>query len=99
VISGENLQFGFLEENGGRVIINTLKTGDTQLVPYGMIHYAQNLGCTPAVFLASYNSEDPGVVSPFARILKDFPSTVVSATMDLTDDQIEGKIIIQIAHM
>ncbi|CAN0444968.1 unnamed protein product, partial [Ascophyllum nodosum] len=56
-----DLRVGFTEENGGtRAIINDISQGDVTLFPQGLVHYQQNLGCSPATFVAALNSEDPG---------------------------------------
>ena len=57
------LQAAFVEENGGRVIVNKLGKGETMLFPEGLIHYQQNLSCERVQFLAALSSSDPGVVT------------------------------------
>jgi oxalate decarboxylase/phosphoglucose isomerase-like protein (cupin superfamily) len=52
VISGQ-FQTGFLEENSGRMILNNLTQGMVTIFPQGLIHFEQNLGCTPASFLSA----------------------------------------------
>ena len=57
-----DLRVGFTEENGGiRAIINDISQGDVTFFPQGLVHYQQNLGCSPATFVAALSSEDPGV--------------------------------------
>jgi len=59
VVSGE-IQTGFIEENGARIVCNTLTKGRGTLYPRGSIHYQINTGCDPVLFVAALNSEDPG---------------------------------------
>jgi len=63
VIEGERLQVGFSEENGGRTLVNEIRKGQCMLFPASLIHFEQNLACTPVKYLAALNSEDPGVVT------------------------------------
>mmetsp|Transcript_19693 Transcript_19693/g.25959 ORF Transcript_19693/g.25959 Transcript_19693/m.25959 type:complete len:226 (-) Transcript_19693:53-730(-) len=64
----KNLQTAFLEENGGRTIVNLVGDGEVTFFPEGLIHYQQNLGCEPIQFLSALNSEDPGVVTITTRL-------------------------------
>ena len=52
---------GILEENGGRYIENNVTTGQVVVVPQGLVHFVQNIGCENATFLATFGKEDPGV--------------------------------------
>ncbi|KAL0054779.1 hypothetical protein WJX82_002271 [Trebouxia sp. C0006] len=54
ITQGEML-FGFIEENanradtaGGRFINATVATGQSFFIPQGLVHFGQNLQCTPA---------------------------------------------------
>ena len=63
MISADNLQVGFVEENSNRpdkAHINNLTDGQVTIFPQGYIHFEQNLGCKPAKFISALNSEDPG---------------------------------------
>ncbi|CAM6054393.1 unnamed protein product [Sphagnum tenellum] len=75
LISGDNLQCAFAEENGGRTIVNSLNEG-------------QNLGCKPVTFISALNSEDPGVVTISSRAFT-LPSEALQATYALSADKIE----------
>jgi quercetin dioxygenase-like cupin family protein len=52
---------GMLLENGARFVTNTVKAGQATVFPKGAIHFEQNLGCEPIIFVAAFNDEDPGV--------------------------------------
>lgn len=87
LIKGSHLRTAFVEENGGRTITNDLSTGQTTFFPQGLIHYQQNLGCKEAVFLASLNNEDPGVVTTAKRLFS-LDESALADTFDLEVDTI-----------
>lgn len=51
----------FVLENGARTVSNTLETFQMAVFPLGALHTEFNPDCTPATFVASFASEDPGV--------------------------------------
>ena len=54
----------FVEENGStRVVDNIVKPFMSTIFPVGVMHTQVNLSCEPASFIASFNSEDPGLVT------------------------------------
>lgn len=55
------LRAGFLMENGARFVDVELKAGSAAVFPQGAIHFEMNPSCEPAMFVASFNNEDPGV--------------------------------------
>ena len=63
MLSGSSLQVGFLQENGARLVANTIVPGQGAIFPKGSFHYQSNLGCEPAAFVAGLNNEDPGVAT------------------------------------
>ena len=67
VTKGKNLRTAFVEENGGRTVVNDINYGQITFFPEGLIHYQQNLGCEPVEFLSALNSEDPGVITISTR--------------------------------
>ncbi|KAJ7485707.1 RmlC-like cupin domain-containing protein [Mycena latifolia] len=84
------LRTGLLTENGARFIVNDLPPGSMTVFPQGAIHFEMNTGCDPAMFVAGFNSEDPGVMSLAQRFFG-LPADVVSATMgELGVEEIEG---------
>lgn len=58
-----SVRHAFIEENNGRLIMNDIGEGQVALVPAGLVHFVQNMGCSPATFLAAFSSEDPGVLT------------------------------------
>jgi oxalate decarboxylase/phosphoglucose isomerase-like protein (cupin superfamily) len=94
VVEG-SFQTAFLEENGGRVILNNLTQGQTTFFPRGHIHFEQNLGCSKATFLSAFNSEDPGVVTIPNR-LYDIPIQALTSSFNNTEDvinQLKSKLV------
>ena len=55
------LQAGFLLENGARFVSVELAAGSATVFPQGSIHFELNPTCEPAMFVAAFNNEDPGV--------------------------------------
>jgi oxalate decarboxylase/phosphoglucose isomerase-like protein (cupin superfamily) len=87
-IDAEDLQVGFAEENGGRVIVNRISTGFSTVVPRGLIHYQINLSCKNATYLAAYSSADPGFVTILAQTLL-FPNYVLSGTLGIAENEVD----------
>lgn len=79
-------RIGMLEENTARVVMNTLHPGQVALFPRGAIHFEQNLGCEPVLFIAAFGDEDPGVSSLVN--LFDLPSDIVAATLDIAEPEV-----------
>lgn len=83
------LLFGFAEENTGRPFIGgNVKTGQTVIIPQGLIHFAQNLECEEGQFIASFPNRDPGTVTT-ALTFFNLPESAIRATTGLTDSQIK----------
>jgi mannose-6-phosphate isomerase-like protein (cupin superfamily) len=61
VVSDGQLEAGFIEESGARIVVNTLTQGQGTVFPKGSIHFQVNLGCEPLTFVAALDDEDPGV--------------------------------------
>jgi oxalate decarboxylase/phosphoglucose isomerase-like protein (cupin superfamily) len=74
------LRTGFLQENGARFVMNTIYPGQAALFPQGAIHFQQNLGCEPVIFVAAFSFEDPGT-STIANNFFSLPDDIVSATL------------------
>ena len=55
------LRAGFLEENGARFVDVELAAGSAAVFPMGAIHFEMNPSCEPAMFVAAFDGEDPGV--------------------------------------
>ncbi|KAJ7113638.1 RmlC-like cupin domain-containing protein [Mycena epipterygia] len=72
---------GFVQENGFNAEVETqLGQYQATVFPMGSIHYQQNPTCSPAVFVASLNSEDPGR-SDIATNYWMLPSDLVNAAL------------------
>ena len=74
------LRTGMLAENDARVVMNTINPGQATVFPRGSIHFEQNLGCDPIIFVAAFSDEDPGT-SAAANNLFQLPNDIVGATM------------------
>ena len=65
VVAGE-VDFGYILENGlvssdkSQEVTGHLSAFDGTVFPMGSIHYQLNTGCDEAVFVSSFNSNDPG---------------------------------------
>ena len=87
VIAGDNITVGFVEENGGRTIINTIGQDQATLFPQGLVHYQQNNGCERATYISALNHEDPGVLKISTRIAT-LPTEALSATFDISEEEV-----------
>ncbi|KAJ6514934.1 RmlC-like cupin domain-containing protein [Mycena vitilis] len=84
------LRTGMLSENGARFVVNSLPPGSMTVFPQGAIHFEMNDGCEPAMFVAAFNGEDPGVLSIAQRFLG-LPFDIVDVTMgEIGVQQVEG---------
>ncbi|XP_024530720.1 germin-like protein subfamily 1 member 16 [Selaginella moellendorffii] len=55
------LYVGFVSTTNNTLFAQTLHPGDLFVFPRGLVHFQLNLGKTPAVALAGFNSQNPGV--------------------------------------
>ncbi|KAJ7768044.1 RmlC-like cupin domain-containing protein [Mycena olivaceomarginata] len=93
------LDTGFVQENGFNAPIETqLGKYQATVFPIGSIHYQQNPTCSPAVFVASLNSEDPGR-SDIATSFWMLPSDVVNAALGFPETIGAGNIAAWKAHL
>ncbi|KAJ7435563.1 RmlC-like cupin [Mycena latifolia] len=84
------IRTGMITENGARFIMTELPPGSMTIFPMGSIHFQVNDGCDPALFVASFNSEDPGALQVAQRFLG-LPPDIVGATLgDIGVQEIEG---------
>ncbi|KAF7334307.1 RmlC-like cupin [Mycena sanguinolenta] len=74
------IRTGMITENGGRFIMTELPPGSMTIFPKGSVHFQVNDGCDPLLFVSSFNSEDPGVLSIAQRFLG-LPPDIVGATL------------------
>ncbi len=97
LVSGDNLKFGYVLENGlvpagqNPEIAGVLGNLEGTVFPQGSIHFQFNDNCKQAVFVASLNSEDPGT-SQVAQNFFALDSQVVNATLGFPKT-IDGKNI------
>ncbi|KAJ7504213.1 RmlC-like cupin, partial [Mycena galericulata] len=84
------LRTGMLAENGARFVVNELPPGSMTVFPQGTIHFEMNEGCEPAMFVAAFNGEDPGVQSTAQRFYG-LPVDILQATLGgLGVQEVEG---------
>ncbi|KAJ7503726.1 spherulin-1B precursor [Mycena galericulata] len=87
------LDTGFVAENGFDTEVETqLGKFQATVFPMGSIHYQQNPTCSPAVFVAALNNEDPGrsdTATSFWMLSSDvidaalgFPTTIGGDTIE-----------------
>lgn len=88
VINGSRLFTAFVEENGGRVIENEIREGETTVFPQGLMHYQQNLGCETANYISGLNHEDPGVVTISTAFFR-FNNEALSSSLFTTSAETE----------
>lgn len=84
VINGSQIRTSFVEENGGRVIVNDISEGMVTFFPQGLMHYQQNLGCETANYISGLNHEDPGVVTITTTFFR-FPFEAIASSLFTTD--------------
>ncbi|KAK2048313.1 spherulin-1A [Colletotrichum somersetense] len=80
VIVKGRLVTNFQVENGVEPIANTMNTFQMSVFPQGAIHQEFNPDCEDAVFVAGFNSVDPGV-EQVAQTFFNLRPDVVSATL------------------
>jgi oxalate decarboxylase/phosphoglucose isomerase-like protein (cupin superfamily) len=80
ILSG-TFETGFFQENGARFIMNTLVAGQATVYPQGAIHFEQNLNCDSAMFVAAFNSDDPGVQTVANSFYGSLPADIVGANL------------------
>jgi hypothetical protein len=98
LVSGTNLKFGYVLENGllkdaskNPQIAGSLSAFQGTVFPQGSIHFQFNDSCDNATFVAALNSEDPGT-SQVAQNFFALDSRVVNATLGFPSE-INGKNI------
>ncbi|KAJ7435981.1 spherulin-1B precursor [Mycena galericulata] len=81
VVTEGILDTGFVQENGFSTEVKTqLGKYQATVFPMGSIHYQQNPTCSPAIFVAGFNNEDPGR-SDIATNFWMFDSDVIDASL------------------
>ncbi|KAJ7815646.1 RmlC-like cupin [Mycena olivaceomarginata] len=64
--------------------------GGMTIFPQGSIHFQINEGCEPALFVAAFNSEDPGVLQVAQRFLGLSPDVVAATLGDIGVEEVYG---------
>ena len=86
VVQGDAVRFGSILENGlvgsgqNQEIAGTLGQLEATIFPQGSIHWQFNDGCDGAVFVATFDSSDPGT-STIAQNFFGLSAGVVNATL------------------
>ncbi|KAM7269853.1 hypothetical protein ACFE04_025350 [Oxalis oulophora] len=85
------LYAGFITSNpDNKLYTKILTKGESFVFPVGLIHFQLNIGKIPAVALAAFNSQNPGVVTVANTIFDSSPSIdpeVLATAFQLTDDE------------
>lgn len=81
MVAGDTINTGTFQENGARFVENKLEVGQATVFPMGSVHFQQNLGCDPAIFVAGFANEDPGTLQVAQGFFQELPSDTVSATL------------------
>ncbi|KAJ7288812.1 RmlC-like cupin [Mycena rebaudengoi] len=84
------LRTGMITENGARFIMTELNPGGMTIFPQGSIHFQVNEGCEPAMFVAGFNNEDPGVVSVAQRFFGLSPDVVAATLGDIGVERVQA---------
>ena len=91
VIGGKDLRTAFVEENGGRVIVNDIGMGEVTFFPEGLVHYQQNLSCETVTYISALNSEDPGVITVSTQFFR-LPNEAVQGSIGQDEDKVQQLI-------
>ncbi|KAK6358803.1 hypothetical protein TWF730_008122 [Orbilia blumenaviensis] len=67
----------FFEENGAKLIVNTLTPNVMTIFPQASLHTMFNEGCTEATLVSALSSEDPGILT-LANSLFELPTDLAS---------------------
>ncbi|KAF8603305.1 RmlC-like cupin [Ceratobasidium sp. AG-I] len=81
MVAGDTINTGTFQENGARFVTNQLEVGQATVFPMGSVHFQQNLGCDPAIFVAGFANEDPGTLQVAQGFFQELPADTVSATL------------------
>ncbi|CAE6480522.1 unnamed protein product [Rhizoctonia solani] len=81
MVAGDTINTGTFQENGARFVENKIEVGQATIFPMGSVHFQQNLGCDPAIFVAGFANEDPGTLQIAQGFFQQLPPDTVSATL------------------
>ncbi|KDN42645.1 hypothetical protein RSAG8_06602, partial [Rhizoctonia solani AG-8 WAC10335] len=91
MVAGDTINTGTFQENGARFVENKLEVGQATIFPMGSVHFQQNLGCDPAIFVAGFANEDPGTLQIAQGFFQQLPPDTVSATLgELGVEEVQG---------
>ncbi|KAJ6509761.1 hypothetical protein DFH09DRAFT_1198766 [Mycena vulgaris] len=88
--STATLRTGMITENGARFVMTELAPGGMTIFPQGSIHFQVNEGCSPAMFVAGFNSEDPGALQVAQRLFGLSPDIVAATLGDIGVEAVMG---------
>ena len=88
VAKGNNILVGFVEEDGGRLVLNKMKKGDATLFETGLIQFIANQGCDDAEIISGYSNKDPGYVQVALNSFK-FPANIIAGSFGMTEEYVE----------
>ncbi|KAK4926932.1 hypothetical protein LTR66_000885 [Elasticomyces elasticus] len=84
-VAGTTMTYMF-EENGARVVTQTLTPGKMTIFPQASMHMMMNIGCENAQLVSALNSEDAGTMNFGNGIFADgFPADLVNAALGYQD--------------
>ncbi|KAJ7131943.1 RmlC-like cupin domain-containing protein [Mycena filopes] len=89
-VNGTTIRTGMITENNARFVMTDLSPGGMTIFPQGSVHFQMNEGCTPALFVSGFNSEDPGALQ-IAQRFTGLPPDIVGATLgDIGVEEVYG---------
>lgn len=68
-----------VQENGARMVKESLSPGQMTIFPAGSVHSMQNTGCTNATLVSALNSQDTGTSNLANILFQQFPAGIVAA--------------------
>ncbi|KAJ7122564.1 RmlC-like cupin domain-containing protein [Mycena crocata] len=84
------IRTGMITENQARFIMTELQPGGMTIFPQGSVHFQINEGCEPAMFVAGFNSEDPGALQVAQRFFGLSPDIVAATLNDIGVEEVMG---------
>ena len=88
------LLVGFVTSNqllNNTLITKQLRAGDVSVFPQGLIHFQLNNGTGDAVFIAMFDAQSPGVVTPTFAMFSTkpaMPMEVLTKTFLMGEDEV-----------
>ena len=88
VAKGNNVLVGFVEEDGGRLVLNKLNEGDATLFEEGLIHFIANQGCDNVTITSGFSNKDPGSVQIALNTFM-FPTEIIAGSFGMTEEYVD----------